>query len=372
MATKDCPVVVGNYRVNLNEEIGIGHRGRVYKATDSKDNDVAVKKIDIKKMKETDIQEAIGFFKAFGHKNLVPFYDYEIQQQTDVLWVFIEFCSHGDLDRYFLENFALLSSTEAKISLMQQMAEGLQYVHDQDFVHGDITPGKFLITNSNIPANATVKLNFLSVNPFLESQGARSSKRRSEIDTTAWHFMSPEDFDMYEPTGDLHSRDTFALGLTFLSMIQSRDGAPLQPVIESDTVDDYDSEDEDGLSIGIGYFMFTRQENVQSAMDLVGYHNGDSPLLNGVKKLIAKMTYITPQDRIHMDKLVNILLNKDLIATVTLEKSSNDTLAASALPLGIEESPIADTLKVIAKSIIYSLTKVDDLSILWRARLTLP
>ncbi len=314
--------LVGNYTVNLNEKIGKGTFGTIYNATNKRGTHVAAKEINIRKLTSKDIDRASDFCcEVHRHKNLIYFEDYfEEVTETDrsaFLWIFMDFCSEGDLNKYFLANFDLVLPTEAKILLMKQMAEGLKYLHDHERIHSNLKPGHILIANSHKPEYAVVKISFTGLREDLELDDPALRNRV---------FQSPEFWNKGYSNSNTNDIDTlckrsdiFSLGLIFLSMIQAKEGEQLIPTIENNSMEVYRIDP-------IGKVMSFRE----SGLKLVNYNGDDSLLLQEVKKLTERMTYFTPDDRIDTDELVEVLANH---------------AAACATP-GIPVSPLADSLKV--------------------------
>lgn len=54
------------------------------------------------------------------------------------LYIIMDFFEHGDLHKYMRKN-GTIPETEAA-SITAQVAQALQYMHDEDYIHRDIKP----------------------------------------------------------------------------------------------------------------------------------------------------------------------------------------------------------------------------------------
>ncbi len=158
---------------------------------------------------------------------------YEILQENNKIWVFMELCAQGDLSKFFLgpEN----PSDSDKLRIMLGAARGLAFLHKKKITHRDIKPLNILISD-----DGTAKLTDFDLSKFL---GGRSQ------DTVSMHtvhgtepFYAPEMWmgrreDNKLEEGYHKCVDIFAMGLTFLAVIQGesigkKDKRYLMPKIE--------------------------------------------------------------------------------------------------------------------------------------------
>ncbi len=290
---------VGDFKVLLNQQIGRGGFGDVYKALDQKDSTVAAKRINLQAHPGADIKEAIGFYnRPPEHENLIKLYD--IQRTATDFWVFMEYCPYGDLDNYFISHFDCLLGMKQKILLMCQIACGIAYLHSQDIVHRDIKPANILVTGSHIPEDTILRITDLGLAKYLDPN-ANTSRMSSNLGTE--HFKAPE-FWLPGLDGRIcyhRNVDTFATGLTFQAMLQATPKRRLTPALENTL---------DPITEGrmpIGQVMVYRQKLRQTSVDPIADKKDDNSLTCAVKQLIRRMILMVPEHRILMQEVHRVL-----------------------------------------------------------------
>ena len=307
-------IQVGSYIVNSDNVLGKGACGVVFTATDAKGNKMAAKRIDGKdKHKMQKITKDLDKLMTLDHPDIVKIFD--IQQVDTTIWFFMEFCEFGDLNSFFC-NHKL--NEHQKLKLMGQIAQGVQYLHKNNIIHRDIKPANILIA-SGCPIVA--KLTDFDFSKFLEP-AYDTSLMTSNVGTPA--FKAPEFYQRNEQGAINYHRnvDIFALGLTYLAMIQGNKNN-LVPRIET-------PKDNSELHIPIGQLLaerikygtkpldiFSRQNEVLLAeafesMDIDG--QADNLMVpNNIKDLIQRMTCIVPEERISAEEVVH---NLNILARV--------------------------------------------------------
>ena len=165
MAAAASEIIFG-FEVLLDKELGSGSFGTVLEAirADSREI-VAVKKITrigSANFAKIAIREAVNFQKLpKDHENIIKVFDTKYKDGS--LYIFMEKCNSGDLNKYFATHFSLIN-VKHKINLMSQIADGLAYLHSQRIVHRDI---KQLIFSSMKPlGNQWPKLQILGSQNF--------------------------------------------------------------------------------------------------------------------------------------------------------------------------------------------------------------
>ncbi len=304
-------VTIGNYIVHVNHLLGTGGFGSVYKASTQNGAPIAVKRISTQNHRQEDSPvrelELINFFnRPARHANIVECYD--IIRQEKNLWLFMEFCENGDLDRYMRNNYQTLNITQ-KYDIMVQIAKGLEYLHGQDIVHRDIKPNNILISGGDSLAEVVAKIGDFGIAKYLDPNGETSA-----MSTTVgtFTFKAPE-FWQRSPQGKVsyhRSIDVFSTGLTFLSMLQCSSANPLHPTIENTM----DIPDESQKPIGL--IMFLREQNNQTSVNVVAGDPNDDELTAAVKDTIRKMTRMIPEHRMRAEEIV-LQLEQDLLLVGT-------------------------------------------------------
>ncbi|MFK4222728.1 serine/threonine-protein kinase [Streptomyces sp. NPDC019890] len=143
-------LVVGRYR--LDESIGQGGMGRVWRAADVMlDRPVAVKEMrmddadaeDTRIRRERTLREARATARI-DHPNVVRVYD--VVEESDRLWIVMELVESRSLERLLVEDGPLSPREAARIGL--GVVAALREVHAVGVLHRDIKPGNVLLGRS--------------------------------------------------------------------------------------------------------------------------------------------------------------------------------------------------------------------------------
>ena len=311
MTTPSTTVMkVGDYTINVATHIGSGAVGVVHTAADAAGKDVAAKRICGKdRHKMAKITRDLHKLLELKHPYIVEFYD--VKQIGSSVWSFMEFCPHQDLGHFFRRRQL---TERQKLDIMIQIAQGVEYLHEKNIIHRDIKPSNILISSDN---PLIIKLTDFDFSKFLEDD-CDTSLMTTNVGTPA--FKAPEFFLRTDERKIQYHRnvDIYALGLTFLAMIQQNIG--LVPQIET-PVDDSE------LYLPIGRLIAERiryrtQLDVipeaaitkRSFLDrMFGRRNQDSGevptdqsinVSKELRKLIRCMTFHAPSERVTASEVV--------------------------------------------------------------------
>ncbi len=137
---------VGNYRIT--KAIDSGAFGRVYKGTHLylANRIVAIKILHLSYL-ESDKERAnflreAQFLEMLKHEHILPIYDVGIDDEG-FPYLVAEFAQNGSLRDRMEKNETLLPMNEV-LTVLTQVGEGLQYVHEQNIVHRDLKPENIL------------------------------------------------------------------------------------------------------------------------------------------------------------------------------------------------------------------------------------
>lgn len=195
-------------RYRLLEKIGEGGMGIVYKAQCSVLNRfVAVKVLKPELNKNEDF---IARFKREANSianlscpNIVNIYD--IGLENNINFIVMEYIKGKTLKQVIKENDRL--SPLKSIEIWIQIANALQYAHENNIIHRDIKPDNIIITDNNI-----VKLMDFGIAKVTDSSTiTNSSKIIGSV-----HYFSPE-----QAKGKFvdHRTDIYALGIVMYEMV---------------------------------------------------------------------------------------------------------------------------------------------------------
>ncbi len=300
---------VGNYTIYLEQELGRGGFGVVFKARNNEGTTVAAKRINLREHQRAHIPEAISFYNRPPEQvNLIQLFDIKRVKDAvrDDFWVFMQCAEFGDLDNYFTNHFQSLLGTRQKVLLMRQIASGIAYLHSQGIVHRDIKPGNILVTGSHIPEETILKISDMGLAKYLD-QNADSSGMSSNVGTK--HFKAPEFWAQAEDGSVRYHRsvDTFAAGLTFQAMLLATEGSRLTPTLQN-TLDPVTEGD-----MPIGRVMLSREKNKQTSVKLIADEKEDNSLTRGLKRVISRMVCMVPEHRISMAEVGDTLSSEERV-----------------------------------------------------------
>ncbi len=228
-------VQIGTFNVYLTQMLGAGTFGTVYNGTDGNGQPIAAKRISKVAHVAMDHAEVERFCnQTLMHNNIITILHTEIIGQN--IWIFMEFCTKGNLDGYFQNHHLLFAGAKPKLHLMKGIADGLDFLHGEGIIHRDIKPQNILVTGSHDPELAKVKIGDFGLSKCLDPDGNTSGM---STDAGTILFKSPE-FWQKDPQGRIRYYkyvDIFATGLTFLSMLQFNPGNPLRPRENTEDID---------------------------------------------------------------------------------------------------------------------------------------
>ena len=163
--------------------LGAGGMGAVFHAYDQRlQVDRAIKVLKPELVSRRDVRqrftrEAVSMAKL-THPHVVQIFDYG--QEALTLYIVMEYLAGNSL-RAYLDQFGVLSVGQA-LKACLQVAQGLQYIHQNDLIHRDIKPGNLLLSREG-----------LKIADFGLVRSDRDDfKTHSEAIIGTFAFMSPE------------------------------------------------------------------------------------------------------------------------------------------------------------------------------------
>ena len=297
--------------MNTKNPIGKGSYGIIYTATNVEDGTVVAKRIDATDPRKTKrIRDGLENLTQLNHPNILKIYD--VVDEGNLIWIFMEYCPEGDLKTFWGKSELNL---EQQMDIMMQLAEGLEYLHDNNVIHRDIKPGNILVASSD---PLRIKLTDFDLSKFL-GDDYETSNMSSNVGTAV--FKAPEFFlKTVERKISYHrSADIFSLGLTYLAMIQGH--RHLVPRLET-------AKDDSESYYSIGSTLATRLRYgiepvsvLKVGEDLsfsskvldwfvtppVSHKTSIEEAKEVILKLIHEMTHITPDARPKITEVLNDL-----------------------------------------------------------------
>jgi serine/threonine protein kinase len=205
------PLVLGNYLIL--DVIGSGGMGHVYKARHRRmDRIVALKVLSPDLISSRNaisrFQKEVRAAARLEHPNVVMAYDAD--EDNGVHFLVMQYVDGRDLGSV-VKTAGCLSPLRA-LECVLQVAEGLEYAHNQGVIHRDIKP-----TNLLLDHNGTVRILDMGL-ARIGPTGSVDSQKRSLLGTV--DFMAPEQaLDSRKADG---RADIYSLGCTLWWLVNGR------------------------------------------------------------------------------------------------------------------------------------------------------
>ena len=276
------------YTIDFLQELGRGGFGTVYQGFDDTESTVAIKKVS-KSDRRKASTEAVKFYflkNRLLHENILKVHD--VKTWMDSMWIVMEFCNLGDLNKFF-NDFPCKIDSKAKIIIMRQIAKGVPFLHRNNVAHRDIKPGNILVKSES--SQAVIKLGDFGLSKFLDPEGLTSAMS-SNFGTLT--FKAPEFWDKTSDNRVQYHRDVdiYATGLTFTAILQAKPGHGLTPNAEGFLLPS-----ELKMPIGLAALNRNANDHAQISVVLSDRYN-DSITVRRVKCIIEQMTRFSPKSRL--------------------------------------------------------------------------
>ena len=208
---------VAGYVIHLRKRLGRGAFGSVYEARNNKGDIIAAKEIDKDPTSRGSLREIDNARqqKQLNHDNVVKILD-TFNADNDV-WLFLEYCDGGDLNTFSKKQFQDFKDNQ--FYFMGDIAQGLDFLHNLRIAHRDIKPENALIQHKN--GIHRVKLTDFGLSKF-HPRDSPSSAMHTNLGTHT--YKAPEFWSILKDGSITYHKnvDVFALGLTYLAILQAR------------------------------------------------------------------------------------------------------------------------------------------------------
>jgi serine/threonine-protein kinase len=199
-------------RYEIQDEIGKGSMGVVYRAHDPHiDRIIALKVLRQDRIvSEEFVQRFLKEAKAIGrlsHPSIVTVYD--VGQDQDSLYIAMEFLEGISLDKIIEEKRL---NIEEIIELGVQVAEALDYAHQQGVIHRDIKPANIVLT-----PDSQIKITDFGIARIEDPEGTRQTQAGDILGTPS--YMSPEQVQGRVVDG---RSDLYSLGVILYELLTGK------------------------------------------------------------------------------------------------------------------------------------------------------
>lgn len=204
------------FRWSKGPLLGRGAYGQVYKCSDlTTGEDLVVKEVRLEggfEHAQRDIsalKREILTLKTLQHKRIVRYLHTEVAADQSCVQIFMEYVPGGSLSAYLKRNGPIDEATASQY--MEELTDGLMYLHAQGIIHRDIKPENILID-----AEGGLKLTDFGAARRIGSAEA-SMAAKSLIGSPYW--MAPE---VAKRTGHSFPSDIWSLGCVLIEMMSGK------------------------------------------------------------------------------------------------------------------------------------------------------
>ncbi|CAK9054736.1 unnamed protein product [Durusdinium trenchii] len=225
------------HRYRLLETIGSGATARVFRCCDHSGNVLAVKRIQLAKLRrqgnyrqiEEMLHQEIAIHLSLQHPKVVGLVD--VIESAEELRLVMEFLGGGSMDDV-LGMRRFLPETQAS-DVFRQIAEGLHYIHMRDIAHRDLKPENVLVLDRSWEDPNIVPQ--VKLADFGHSKVVDDIFTRTPSNVGTPLYMAPEAFTL--ETLDERAADLWSLGVLLFVILLGRcpfdgSGAELQDAIQ--------------------------------------------------------------------------------------------------------------------------------------------
>lgn len=194
----------------IHKPLGCGGMATVYLATqDSFGRKVAIKVLDSKNLDDGEfvsrfIREA-KLIASLAHPHILPVYD--VGQNNGHIYMSMEYLSGGNLSQWIKRGLL----PEEALSIVSDMAQALQFSHDQGVIHRDIKPDNIMFRENN----SAVLTDF----GIARRQDDKNHLTQKNTVLGTPKYMSPEQLMGLRVDG---RSDLYALGVVFYESLMRR------------------------------------------------------------------------------------------------------------------------------------------------------
>ncbi|KAK4419022.1 Serine/threonine-protein kinase ATG1c [Sesamum alatum] len=189
---------VGDYMVG--KQIGAGSFSTVWHARHRvHGTEVAIKEIVTARLSpklQESLKSEIFILKRINHPNIIRLHD--MIEEPGKMYIILEYCKGGDLSIYIQQSQGRVPEATAK-HFMQQLAEGLKVLRENNLIHRDLKPQNLLLSADG--DNSILKIADFGFARSLQPRGLAETLCGSPL------YMAPEIMQLqkYDAKADLWS-----------------------------------------------------------------------------------------------------------------------------------------------------------------------
>ncbi|KAG8872038.1 hypothetical protein FRB97_008071 [Tulasnella sp. 331] len=217
-------VRINNRRLSFKRDsesmIGEGGYGTVYIGSLRNETGPGSARVAVKQLRSDaahDLRVAIRLvreikaWRQLFHANILPLLGFHLSDNLDVAIVVSPYMPLGDVSHYLNNNPEV--DFMKRLDLCLDALNGLNYLHEQGYCHGDIKPANMLVNSKTKAMLTDFGLLKATANPALRTLNNPLLKSTTGGIKGSWRYISPEVFDG-QPRSTCS--DVWALGCTVL------------------------------------------------------------------------------------------------------------------------------------------------------------
>ena len=141
------------YTYNESDQLGKGHFGKVYRATNVQHGYVVALKIvskrAVKGNRLASLQNEINIMGKLQHDNIVRLY--EALEDVQNVYFAVEICTGGELFNAIVAQPESHFTEKLAASVAKDMLQGIEYCHLQNVAHRDLKPENIILADKSEP-----------------------------------------------------------------------------------------------------------------------------------------------------------------------------------------------------------------------------
>ncbi len=177
---------------------------------------------------------------------------------------------------------------------MLQMSAGLKFLHELKLIHRDIKPSNVLLTEEE--GYLVVKISDFGV-----SRADVGTVTQTVVGTT--QFCAPEFWSFDDDTTKRKYNakvDVFALGLTFMAMVQ-------EDFVNQGLIAKVKGLKKSRLALAIGQLMYMKKEDGEAPLLVMAKNDGDDEFTKVTKNIINEATNVDVRERASAEYINQVL-----------------------------------------------------------------
>jgi len=213
----------GRYRIE--EVIGRGGMGTVYRATDQRlGRQVAAKVITVPGLTDTDARdrvrarfrrEAAAAARLPHHPNVVPVYDYGTDEALSLDYLVMELLRGEDLSAHLAGGRML--PLPAALAILQEAAEGVAVGHRSGLIHRDVKPGNIFLVRTGRGEEVQVRVLDFGIAKLMTEEDTAGGLTQDGRTPHSPAYASPEQLRGGDPL--TRASDVYSLGVVGFQLL---------------------------------------------------------------------------------------------------------------------------------------------------------